>query len=112
MTNHSAICGGCEVLVDALKTEFGAVLAARILEAEEVDFLWDGRVVERYLGQHFGFDDDAETELSRVAIVSVLDGEWHAAVCVVDGDGGAVSLLWNRCCNGQDEAQAVFNRAS
>ena len=35
------------------EAEFGAVLAARIMEAEAVDFLWDARVKERYLGQHF-----------------------------------------------------------
>ena len=48
--------GACEGLVDALRAEFGVVLAARILEAEELDFLWDARVSERYLGQHFDIE--------------------------------------------------------
>ena len=112
MTYHSAIDGGaCEGLVDALRAEFGAVLAARIIEAEEVDFLWDARVFERYLGQHFGLENDCETELSRVAIVSFFDGLWRAAVCLADGDGEAVALLWERCCDGRDEALAAYGRA-
>lgn len=116
MAYISAIVGGaCEGLVDALRAEFGVVLAARILEAEELDFLWDARVAERYLGQHYGpeigLEDDGEGELSRVAIVSFFDGLWRAAVCVADGDGEAVALLWERCCEGRDEALAAYERA-
>ena len=112
MTYHSAIGSGAgEGLVDALRAEFGAVLAARILDAEELDFLWDARVSERYLGQHFGVECDDGSELSRIAIVSILDGAWHAAVCLADGDGAAVALLWTRCCDGRDEALAAFERA-
>lgn len=116
MTYHRAIGpGACEALADALRAEFGPVLAARIIEAEELDFLWDARVVERYLGQHFVQDtvpgDGSEGDLSRVAIVSFFDGAWHAAVCVADGDGDAVTLLWERCCEGRDEALAAFERA-
>ena len=75
MTMISALDrGACDGLVDALRAEFGAVLAARILEAEALDFLWESRLAERYCGQHSGpdieFADDGETELSRVAIVS------------------------------------------
>ena len=117
MTYVSAIgSGACEGLVDALRAEFGAVLAARILEAEELDFLWDGRVLERYLGQHFGLDfgvvADDQTELSRVAILSFLDGVWCAAVCVADGDAAAMTLLWLRRCDGYEEAAAAFERAT
>jgi hypothetical protein len=53
-----------------------------MLEAELVDFLWDARVRERYLGQQIGWDldqEDASQELSRVAILSILDGCWYAA---------------------------------
>lgn len=112
MTYVSAMgSGACEGRVDALKAEFGAVLAARIIEAEALDFLWDARGNERYLGQHFEFEYDGETELSRVAIVSFFDGIWRAAVCVADGDGEAVALLWERCCEGRDEALAAYERA-
>ena len=112
MTYHSAIGSGAfEGLVDALRAEFGAVLAARILEAEELDFLWDARVSERYLGQHFGADCDDGSELSRIAIMSLFDGSWHVAMCLADGDGEAVALLWRHCCERREEAQAAFERA-
>ena len=103
--------GAWEARVDMLRAEFGAVLAARILEAEELDFLWDGRVLERYLGQHFGVECDDGVELSRMAIVSFFDGSWHAAVCVADGDGDAVALLWQCVCDGYEDALATFERA-
>ena len=117
MTIISAIgSAACEARVEALQAEFGAVLAARIVEAEELDFLWDGRVLERYLGQYFGQDfglcNDGEAELSRVAIMSFLDGDWHAAVCVVDGDGAAVALLWQQGFERREDAQVAFERAT
>jgi hypothetical protein len=116
MTYHSAIGGGAgEGLVDALRAEFGAVLAARIWEAEKLDFLWDARVSERYLGQYFGteigFEGDWNADFSRLAIMSFVDGVWYAGVCVADGDGGAVALLWARQCDDRGEAQAAFDRA-
>jgi hypothetical protein len=107
--------GGCEARVEALHAEFGAVLAARIIEAEAVDFLWDARVKERYLGQHFDvcFDDEeGETELSRIAILSFLDGRWHAGTCLVDGEGRATDLLWKESFSGQMEAETAFDCAS
>ena len=79
MNMMTTIGRSCDAAIDALRAEFGAVLAERIIEAEAVDFLWDARVRERYLGQQIGweFDDvDASQELSRVAICSVLDGRW------------------------------------
>lgn len=107
--------GACEGRVEALRAEFGAVLAARIMEAEALDFLWEARVQERYLGQHFGQDfgpgDDDEGELSRIAIMSLFDGSWHVAMCLVDGDAEAVALLWRQGCDRREEAQAAFERA-
>ena len=67
----------CDDLVDTLKAEFGGILTERILEAEALDFLWDARVAERYLGQQIGWDLDdegASQELPRIANLSVLDG--------------------------------------
>jgi len=115
MTMISAMSnGGCEAVVEALRAEFGAMLAERIIESEAADFLWDARVKERYLGQHvdvwFG-DEQGETELARMAILSFLGGRWHVASCLVDGEGMAVDLLWKRSFDQQDEAQAAFERA-
>lgn len=115
MTISGQAIGGCEARVQALHAEFGAVLAARIIEAEAVDFLWDARVKERYLGQHFDvcFDaEDDEAELSRIAILSFLDGRWHAGTCLVDGEGRAADLLWNESFGGPEEAEAAYERAA
>ena len=115
MTMISATWNGrCDALVDGLRAEFGAIMADRILEAEAADYLWEARVKERYLGQHFdvGFDDsEDERELSRIAIVSFLGGCWHVAACLVDGEGMAADLLWKRSYDGEDEALAAFQRA-
>lgn len=107
--------GGCEAVVEALRAEFGAMLAERIIESEAADFLWDARVKERYVGQHFDVwfgDEQGETELARIAILSFLGGRWHVASCLVDGEGMAVDLLWKRSFDQQDEAQAAFDRAA
>lgn len=107
--------GVCEARVEALRVEFGATLATRILEAEAADFLWEARINERYLGQHFDIcfpAEDDETELSRIAILSFLDGLWHAGACLVDGEGSAVDLLWRRSFEGREEAEAAFLRAA
>ena len=107
--------GGCEARVRALYDEFGAILAARIIESEATDFLWDARVKERYLGQHLdvGFDiGEGEVELSRIAVLSSLAGRWHVASCLVDGEGMAVDILWQEGFEGRNEADAAFERAA
>lgn len=116
MTMISAIENGrCDALVEDLRAEFGAILADRILEAEAADYLWEARLKERYLGQHIdiGFgDDEDERELSRVAILSFLGDRWHAASCLVDGEGMAVDLLWKRSFDGREAAEAAFDHAA
>jgi hypothetical protein len=100
--------------VDALQAEFGGIQAARILEAEAVDFLWDARVAERYLGQHIGDEIDAEDtsqELSRVLILSHLAGSWHVGMCLIDGDGTAIELLWKQPFGSRLEAELGFAQA-
>ena len=116
MTMISVISDGrCDAVVDALRAEFGVVLAARIMEAEAADFLWDARVKERYLGQHFDVGlghEEEEMELARIAILSFLGGRWHVATCLVDGEGMVVDLLWKHKFDGLDEAEAAFARAA
>ncbi len=114
MNMMATIGRGCDVAIDALRAEFGAVLAERIIEAEAIDFLWEARVRERYLGQQIGWDfgdEEASEELSRVAILSVLDGHWHVGTCLVDGEGAAVELLWKRRFDSRGEAEFELLRA-
>lgn len=105
-------------LVDGLRMEFGcadvAAVAERIFAAEKVDFLWAARLRERYLGQHHALDCGDECvgdDVSRIAILSFLGGRWHAGICLVDGDGCAVDLLWSRGFERHDEAAETFARA-
>jgi hypothetical protein len=116
MTMISSMTNGrSEAIVDALRAEFGAILAERILEAEAVDFLWDARVEERYLGQHFDVGlsiDEGEIELTRIAILSFLGDRWHTGTCLVDGEGRAADLLWNESFGNREEAEAAFDRAA
>ncbi|WP_395335112.1 hypothetical protein [Novosphingobium sp. BL-8H] len=112
-----------EKLVAGLEIEFGhgagAALAARFMEAEESDFVWDARVCERWLGTLMCDGDcgsvcdckgpDGEWfELDRVAIVGCLDGAWYAAVSIVDGDGRAHGLMARRACASEGEAREAY----
>ena len=112
---HQGFAGGevhgANAQLDALKAQFGAVIASRILEAEAADFHWDARVRERYVGH---YDDDVfgdGEDLSRIAILSDLDGHWHAGICLVDGEGAVETLLWLRTFASYEEAQTTFERA-
>jgi hypothetical protein len=122
MTIISAIPGGSgdayARLVEGLRMEFGCAdvgaLAERIFEAEKAEFQWEARVFERYLGQHFPVDfgdGDGRGELARIAVLSVVGGRWHAGVCIVDGDGCAVDLLWSRSFECREDAADTFARA-
>jgi hypothetical protein len=106
--------GRCEALVDALQAELGGVLAERVIEAEAADFLWESRLRERYLGQHvdpIGDDYGSSEEVSRIAILSFLDGRWHAGICLVDGEGAALDLLWKRTFQSSEDAEIAFLEA-
>lgn len=98
-------------LVAGLEIEFGrgaaGALAARFLEAEESDFVWDARVCERWLGA-WEYGEDADGELDRVAVLGRLDGSWFAAVSIVDGEGHAQGLVARRDCATEGEARAVY----
>lgn len=122
MTIISAVPGGSgdayARLVQGLQMEFGSAdvgaLARQILDSERADFHWEARVQERYLGQHLALDlgeEDAADELARIAILSFLDGRWHAGVCLVDGNGCATDLLWLRSFDRREDAAEAFARA-
>lgn len=122
MTTISAIPGGSgdayTRLVEGLRLQFGCAdvgaLAERIFEAEKVEFHWQARVQERYLGQHIPFDiAEAEgcDDLARTAILSFVAGCWHAGICLVDGEGCASELLWLRSFQSRGDAAETFARA-
>jgi hypothetical protein len=114
MTTVSAISMRSEALLDALRAEFGGMLADRMVEAEATDFYWDARTDERYLGQYPDPEIDGcdiDEELSRIAILSFLAGRWHAGMWLVDGNGCAVEMLWRRTFQLREDAEAAFRQA-
>jgi len=106
--------GRCDARIDALRAELGGILSERILEAEAADFLWDSRVLERYLGQHIDAipdDERVSQDISRVAVLSLLDSAWYAGICLVDGEGSAIDLVWKQTFDSRDEAEYAFIHA-
>lgn len=101
----------CNAQLEALKVQFGSVIASRILEAEAADFHWQARVRERYLGQYTDDAFGSGEELSRIAILSALGGQWHVGVCLADGDGEVETLLWLRTFAALDDAESEYERA-
>ena len=98
-------------LAAGLEIEFGrgagTALAQRFLDAEEVDFHWDARVSERWIGTYEGSSED-DLQLDRVKIVGRLDGTWFIATMIVDGDGNAHGMIGNRTFQTQKDAMAAF----
>jgi len=101
-------------LISGLEIEFGRgageALAHRFLEAEEVDFHWDARISERWIGSYERIDDE-EMELDRIRIFGRLDGKWFVAVMIVDGDGNAHGMMGKRIFGREREARAAFAQA-
>jgi hypothetical protein len=100
-----------KALIEGLEVEFGQpagrALAERFLAAEEIDFHWDARSRERWLGAYQAIEEE-DFELDRVAVLGLLDGEWFVAVCIVDGDGRAHGLAGCRHCATMAEAEAGY----
>jgi hypothetical protein len=101
-------------LVSGLEVEFGKgageALAQRFLDAEEVDFHWDARGEERWLGAFASADDD-DLELDRIAVFGRLDGRWFVAVMIVDGDGNPHGMMGHRTFKRQGDAREAFAAA-
>ena len=104
---------GCDAIVQDLQTQFGDILAARIIDSEAVDFLWAGRVRERYLGQHLAdlVDDELSEDISRIVVLSSIGGRWYVGMCLVDGEGDAVDLPWKREFGSRVEAEIALEQA-
>jgi len=98
-------------LISGLEIEFGRgvgeALAHRFLEAEEVDFHWEARVQERWIGAYESADEE-DIELDRIAIVGRLDGKCFVAMMIVDGDGNAHGMMGRRIFGRESEARAAF----
>ena len=115
MTMFQPISQGADrvmaALVAGLELEFGRgaaeALAQRFMTAEEVDFTWDARIEERWLGAYEAPEDE-DFELDRVAIIGRLDGEWVVAVCIVDGDGMAHGMIGRRSFSKAQAARKAF----
>ena len=101
-------------LVSGLEIEFGhgvgEALAQRFLEAEETDFLWEARDMERWIGTYESAEED-EFDLDRVRIFGRLDGKWFVAVMIVDGDGNAHGVIGKREFGRRKQALAAFSDA-
>lgn len=101
-------------LIAGLEIEFGRGaaqgLAQHFLEAEEVDFHWDARVSERWLGAYEAQDDD-DMDLDRIQILGRLDGRWFVANCIIDGDGNAHGMLGCRNFQSEHAARKAFSDA-
>jgi hypothetical protein len=101
-------------LIAGLEIQFGRGaaegLAHHFLEAEEVDFHWDARISERWLGVYEAQDDD-DLELDRIQIMGRLDGRWFVATCIVDGDGNAHGMLGCREFGSESAARKAYQDA-
>jgi len=118
MTHYQPISAAADRVVSALiaglELEFGRgageALAHRFLEAEEVEFHWDARIEERWIGSYSNVDEDG-IELDRVRIVGRLDGRWFVAVMIVDGDGNAHGMMGKRDFRSRGYAMRAFTDA-
>ncbi len=98
-------------LVSGLELEFGrgagTALAQRFMDAEEVDFHWDARIDERWLGAYESLEE-SEIELDRIAILGRLDGEYFVATMIVDGQGNAQGMMGRRAFESERLARQAF----
>lgn len=105
---HAASDRAMAALVSGLEIEFGQgageALAQRFLEAEEVDFTWEARIEERWIGA-FESIEEAEIELDRIEILGWLDGRWFVAMMIVDGDGQAHGMIGKRTYESEQAAR-------
>ena len=103
-----------QTLMAGLEIEFGRgageALAQRFLDAEEVDFHWEARVLERWIGTYESVED-AEFELDRIAICGRLDGTWFCATMLVDGDGVAHGMTGCRTFRSRPGARKAMRDA-
>ncbi len=88
-----------------------SVLAARFLEAEEADVLWDARLAERWIGRYESLDGNGDADLDRLAIIGKCGDDWFVAIVIVDGEGHPDGLIGRRSFSDFSEARRAFNEA-
>lgn len=88
-----------------------SVLAARFLEAEEADVLWDARLAERWICRYESLDGDPEADLDRLAIIGKCGDDWFVAIVIVDGEGHPDGLIGRRNFSDFSEARQAFSEA-
>lgn len=98
-------------LIAGLELEFGRGaaegLAQRFIDAEDVDFHWEARIEERWIGSYEAQDEDA-FDLDRVAILGQIHGRWFVAMCIVDGDGMAHGMMGRQAFLNAAAARKAF----
>lgn len=98
-------------LTGTVGTAAATVLAARFLEAEEADVLWEARLAERWIGRYESLDGDPEADLDRLAIIGKCGDDWFVAIVIVDGEGHPDGLIGRRSFSDFSEARQAFGGA-
>ena len=84
-------------------------LMSFLIACEETDFLWEARVQERWLGQYESLDED-DLDDDRMAIWGRIDGDWFAAIVVIDGNGHVDELIRREQFGNMDTAVSLYHR--
>ena len=87
----------------------GATIARYFFDNELVDFCWNARQREAWIGEYQSFDEEAET-LDRIAILSHFDGRFHVGIALVDGEGCVHDLRQHRRFLSAWDADDAFER--
>jgi hypothetical protein len=98
-------------LADTVSAAAATVLAARFLEAEEADVLWDARLAERWIGRYESLDGVPDADLDRLAIIGKCGDVWFVAIVIVDGEGHPDGLIGRRRFSDFSEARQAFSKA-
>ena len=96
-----------EDLADEFGTEGLTATAARIIDAEFMDFHWEGRFAERLINTLEEFDGEAGT-FYRVVIIGYFQGRYYTATCLKDDAQRVFWMLNPRTFEGYEAALETF----
>lgn len=87
-------------LAESLAQQFGAEgldsVVARILQAEQAEFCWDGRLAEMPLGAYQDGIEETETGREIVRVLGFFQARYYVATLVIDADRRVEFLLRHR----------------